>query len=111
MSAIISLQTNILADGCDEFPGLSPLAVLLGPMVEREIALGVFQNERICLQIFSQGFLNALVDRDFVTLSSLFLLDPKAISDFPIFANELIDTEFKKVGYSQSSIDFYRKQQ
>lgn len=34
-----------MADGRDEFPGLFPLDMLLGPGVEEEIALGVFQDE------------------------------------------------------------------
>ena len=96
MGAIISPQTDFLADGCDEFPGLSSFDMLLGPGVEKEIALGIFQDERICLQIFNQSFLNALVDRDFMTLSSLLFLDPEAIFDFPIFVNELIDPGVSK---------------
>lgn len=76
VGAIISPQTNILADGCDEFPGLSPLNMLLSPWVEEEIALAVFQYERICLKVFGQSFLNALVDRDLMALSSLLFLDP-----------------------------------
>jgi hypothetical protein len=104
-------QADFLADGGDEFPGLSPLDMLLGPGIEEEIALAVFQDERICLKVFNQSYLNALVDADFMALSSLLFLDPKAISDFPIVANELIDPEFQKVRNPQSSIDSHHKQQ
>ena len=71
----------------------------------------LFQDERIRFQIFSQSFLNTLVNRDFMALSPLLLLDPEAVSDFPNFANELIDPELQKVGYSQSGVDPHHKQQ
>lgn len=109
VNAIVSPQTNILADGRDEFPGLSPLDVLLDPGVEEEIVMRLFEGERICLKVFSQGFFHALVDSDFVTLSPLLFLDPEAISDISIFANELIDPEFQKVRNPQGSFDPHHK--
>jgi hypothetical protein len=44
-------------------------------------------------------------------LPSLLLFDPKAVSDFSILANELINLEFQQVRDPQSGIDPHNKQQ
>jgi len=94
VSAIIATQIDFMADGRDEFPGLSPIDGLLGLGVDDEIALGLFQDEWICFKIFNRSFFHALVDRNFMTLSPLLLL-AKAIFDLPNFCNELTDLEFQ----------------
>jgi hypothetical protein len=94
VSAIVAPQTDFMADGRNEFPGLSPFDVLLSPGVEEEIALAVFQDERICFKVFNQSFFHALIDGDFMALSPLLLLDPKAIFDLPTFIDELISLEY-----------------
>jgi len=91
---IVSPQSNILAICFDVFPGLSSFDVLIGTGIEKEISLLVFLEDRICLQIFSQGLLNALVDCEFVTLSPFLFIDPKAVLDFPIFIEKLNGWEF-----------------
>jgi hypothetical protein len=81
MSAEVAGQSNITADINDELPSLpsidgSRLAIHFG--VKEHKVLRVLSNTRICLQIFFENFLGALIDHHFVTFVPFLFVNPEA---------------------------------
>jgi hypothetical protein len=62
---------------------LAPFDGYPGSGIEKAITSGVFQNKRICLEIFKQSFSNTMIDRNLMALAPLLFLDPKRFLIFP----------------------------
>lgn len=92
MGAVVSSQSNDIADRNDQLPSLTSfdgfgVSIRLG--VEKYEVFGVISNAMIGFQIFIECLPNALVDDNFMTLVAFLLFDPKPLPDPFVFVDEM----------------------
>ena len=81
----VAVQSHLMTDSSNDLPGLTSLDRLVGLCVEDKRVFPPVCYIRIFLQIFTEGFSNALIDGNFMSLASLLFLDPKSAFDFSFF--------------------------